>query len=321
MVPSQTSNLLNLPSDLLLPILSHLPSPIAFLTTCRTTYLLSKDPYVRATWIRSQVPSTPGVPSAILAFYVGVRHRILNAAVVNVLDNMESRVSGRTAQPPAHWDGWRMLSLMLALRGDAEILKLAIEEGLIKHWRTFIQSADGCGNKAVVAVALEHLISTSNLNDPILQHYALLHTVKSNSSALFQKTLTLIPETSPTWSTIPPTLFTIASPKLLVPLSAFLKQHPLIASTLVLAAKHQILSDISAFITLEYLSSTGAVDLRRTQKEAGKMLLRGAALEGDVTVVDRLVKLGAVVDDGCVKNAKVGGSRKCVKVLARAVRV
>ncbi|KAJ3040973.1 hypothetical protein HDV00_010045 [Rhizophlyctis rosea] len=355
------SHLQNLPTDLLLPILTYLPNPAPFLQTCRTTHSLSKDTYTRATWIHSQIPITTGVPAELLAFWIGLKRNILTEHVMRVLDSMGVGVVEELPTP--QWEGWRMLGTLLALRGDEAVVKLAIRMGFIKYWRTFVQAAEGAGRRGVVGVVLDHLILHSAeevkrgsgvllnqedgldngsseeesdfvakpttertsphltpptpLSDPILQHYALRHSFVQNSSTLFHKTCTIIPQSSPAWSTIAPTLFTTASPKIITTLAGFITAGRVPTSLLLMSAKGAILTNERGLRNLEMLVMCGCVDLAGKEREAGTVLVRGAALEGDVVVLGVLFELGCIPDAGTLHNAKLSGCKKCVKMIEK----
>ncbi|KAJ3045811.1 hypothetical protein HK097_001109 [Rhizophlyctis rosea] len=363
--PTQSSALLVLPTDLILPIIAYLPNPRPLLTACRATHQLSADSYTRATWILTNLPKT-NVPKGLVAFWIATRHRIMNASVLHVLESMGAKVPSETALPSAEWDGWRMIGMVIAMRGDEEVLRLALDKELIRHWRTFIQAAYGAGNHKLVGTALEHLVddaaktskvqraevetdssfddssdsesesiarkpvgkpvtpkptSQNTFTDPILQHYALHHAISTDSPYLFHRICNLMPPTSQTWSTIAPFLFTNASSQIMQSLASFILSKRAPVTILLMSARNAFLSSEEALDSLSLLIRSGAVNLKTEQdREVGIMLLRSAALDGDVAVLEKLVSMGAVVVDELKESARLGGCKKCIKIVSKSVK-
>ncbi|KAJ3053695.1 hypothetical protein HK097_003621 [Rhizophlyctis rosea] len=363
---AEPSSLMTLPTDVMLPILSYLTAPAALLSTCRATHRISKDPYTRAIWILSQLRSgNNDVPQGLVAFWVGIRHRIVTKEVMKVLESKGTFLEkDHNGMPGKAWDGWRLIAMAVGVKGSEEVVKIAVEKGLIRDWKTFVQSAVGAGREGVVGRALEHQLdqesdattdasdsdSASSFSDssdsendtlprkrilkpikaipssrhsairsdPILQNYLLRHAISTNSSVLFHKACAQISPTSEVWSLISSYLFTTASPKILTTLASFMKVEHIPVAVLLMSARTTCLASSAALESLAVLVKLGAVDFKSDERDVGALLVRSAALDGAEGVVEAFVRMGVVVDKNTVESAKVGGSKKCVKILKAA---
>ncbi|KAJ3033882.1 hypothetical protein HDV00_005686 [Rhizophlyctis rosea] len=153
----QDSLFLSLPSDIIIPILSFVETPSALLITCRATHNIASDPYIRASWIISKLPASGDIPKGLVAFWIGVRHRIMNQRVMEVLGSMGVGCPLENELPKKEWNGWKMLAVALALRGNEEVVKMAGDMGLLRDMRMFVQTAAGCNNVEALGSAMDHL--------------------------------------------------------------------------------------------------------------------------------------------------------------------
>ncbi|KAJ3276294.1 hypothetical protein HK104_003698 [Borealophlyctis nickersoniae] len=350
MTPIATTPLL--PPELLPTLLVHLPNPTPFLRTCRSLYAASKDPCIRAKWIKSQV-NVAGVAIGPSAFALAVRRRMCTANVIRSLTLLGCPVPSRTAGenvPAKNWQGWSMIDTMLALRGDEECVAVAAGLGLVTRWDRLVEVAIGAGNWAAVAGSISWLVNQGdceqqqvesdksdsgesdgeegdkkaplkairtkqvNIKHPLANLATQIH-------LLTYATQTASPSLLMCLSTlIPPTsqAWMYIAPLLLTPgfihsLKSLIESGHIDANTLLITSP--ISRESLPFIT--NLVKSGAVDV---VGEGAKFTLRRAALEGNLEVVQALVESGIKVDRRAVQSAKDGGNRKCVKFLSKAIK-
>ncbi|KAJ3330661.1 hypothetical protein HDU76_005124 [Blyttiomyces sp. JEL0837] len=171
------TDILSIP-ELLLPLLIHLDNPTHFIHTCRQTYYsLGKDPLARCHWILTRSKplslqdSTINIGIGVWGFIRGVRLRIVNRKVVEILERLLNRIkvsststSTTTAStqllpfqiPPFEHQNpvliyqFGLLTVNLIAHGDPETCLFAYRRGLWASGSSvgfFVRKAWGAGNK------------------------------------------------------------------------------------------------------------------------------------------------------------------------------